>query len=234
MSCPGTIGAAPQGFDIAPQGFDIAPGEMTTLMDEAVPLLLARMTKPPRRTLATLDRAAIDRAIPSSLPQKGGGAARLRQILLEEFLPLVRDYRHPLHLGHQRPAPSFASLYADVAAPVPLPAGQQWPPMTLTALASLPSAPVGSVLPVELTWAGPLDGTRRLSLRLIAADGTLVAQVDDGLDAVNRIQLFVPPDAVPGDYSLHLMVYDAETLDPIPAADGQQIVQVADIQIGDP
>lgn len=116
MSCPGTIGAAPQGFDIAPQGFDIAPGEMTTLMDEAVPLLLARMTKPPRRTLATLDRAAIDRAIPSSLPQKGGGAARLRQILLEEFLPLVRDYRHPLHLGHQRPAPSFASLYADVAA----------------------------------------------------------------------------------------------------------------------
>ncbi len=127
-----------------------------------------------------------------------------------------------------------AALYAGVAAPEPLPAGQQWPPMTLTAFASLPSVPVGSVLPVELTWQGPLDGTRRLSLRLIAADGTLVAQVDDGLDAVNRIQLFVPPDAVPGDYSLHLMVYDAETLDPIPAADGQQIVQVADIQIGDP
>jgi len=127
-----------------------------------------------------------------------------------------------------------ADLYANVAAPVDLPAGQQWPPMTLTALRSLPSAPVGSVLPVELTWAGPLDGTRRLSLRLIAADGTLIAQVDDGLDTVNRIQLFVPPDAAPGDYGLHLMVYNAETLDPIPTADGQQIVQVASVQVGQP
>lgn len=105
--------------------------------------------------------------------------------------------------------------------------------MTLTALASLPSAPVGSVLPVELTWEGPLDGTRRLSLRLIAEDGTLVAQVDDGLDTVNRIQLFVPPDAAPGSYGLHLLLYNAETLEPIPAADGQQIVQVASVEVGD-
>ena len=126
----------------------------------------------------------------------------------------------------------MADLYAAVETPVELPAGQQWPPMTLTALASLPSAPVGSVLPVELAWDGPQDGTRRLSLRLIAEDGTLVAQVDDGLDALNRIQMFVPPDAAPGTYGLHLMLYDAETLDPIPAADGQQIVQMATVKVG--
>jgi hypothetical protein len=126
-----------------------------------------------------------------------------------------------------------SSLYANVAAPVDLPAGQQWPPMTLTALASLPSASVGSVLPVELAWEGPLDGTRRLSLRLIAQDGTLVAQVDDGLEALNRIQLFVPPDAAPGTYGLHLMVYDAESLEPIPAGDGAQIVMVATVEVGE-
>jgi hypothetical protein len=125
------------------------------------------------------------------------------------------------------------SLYANVAAPFDLPAGQQWPPMALTALRSLPSAPVGSVLPVELAWEGPLDGTRRLSLRLIAQDGTLVAQVDDGLEALNRIQLFVPPDAAPGTYGLHLMVYDAESLEPIPAGDGAQIVQVAAVEVGE-
>ncbi|WP_374380554.1 aspartate aminotransferase family protein [Dongia sp.] len=97
-------------------GFDLMPSAMAELMDEAVPLLLSRMTRPASRTVASLDRAAIETQLPAALPREGGGAARLRQILLEEFLPLVRDYRHPLHLGHQRPAPSFASLYADLAA----------------------------------------------------------------------------------------------------------------------
>ena len=88
------------------------------------------------------------------------------------------------------------------------------------------------MLPVELAWDGPFDGTRRLSLRLIAEDGTLVAQVDDGLEALNKIRMFVPPDAVPGPYGLHLMVYNADSLDPIPTADGQQIIQVATVQVG--
>jgi 4-amino-4-deoxy-L-arabinose transferase-like glycosyltransferase len=125
-----------------------------------------------------------------------------------------------------------AELYAEVAEPVELPAGLQWPPMTLAALRTLPGAPAGSVLPVELGWDGPFDGTRRLSLRLIAADGTLVAQVDDGLEALNKIQIFVPPDATPGEYGLHLLLYDADSFEPIPAADGRQMIQVAAVQIG--
>ncbi len=44
--------------------------------------------------------------------------------------------------------------------------------------------------------------------------------------------MFVPPDAVPGQYGLHLMVYNADSLDPIPTADGQQIIQVASVQVG--
>ena len=56
--------------------------------------------------------------------------------------------------------------------------------------------------------------------------------LDDGLDALNRIQLFVPPDAAPGDYGLHLMLYEAETLEPIPAADGREIVQITSVQVG--
>jgi hypothetical protein len=120
-----------------------------------------------------------------------------------------------------------ATLYADVAPPEEVAAGLQWPPLTLTALRTLPGAPIGSVLPVELAW----DGPRRLSLRLIAEDGTLVAQVDDGLEALNKIQLFVPPDAVPGTYGLHLLLYDAASFSPIPAGDGQQIVQVATVAV---
>ncbi len=124
-----------------------------------------------------------------------------------------------------------AKLYQEVASPVDIPAGLAWPPMTLTTLRTLPQAPPGSVLPVELAWQGPIDGTRRLSLRLIAQDGTLVAQVDDGLEVLNTIRMFVPPDAVPGDYGLHLMVYDAASLDPIFSADGQPIVQVTTIMV---
>jgi hypothetical protein len=126
-----------------------------------------------------------------------------------------------------------ADLYANVADPVDLPAGMQWPPVTLTALRTQPTAPVGSVLPVQLAWEGPLAGTRQ-SLRLFAADGTLIAQVDDGLEALNNLQLFVPPDAMPGSYDLHLLVYDSESLEPILAAGGQQIVRVATVEVGEP
>jgi hypothetical protein len=125
-----------------------------------------------------------------------------------------------------------AALYAAGTDPVAQPAGAQWPPMTLATLRTLPNAPAGSVLPVELGWEGPFDGTRRLSLRLIAADGTLVAQVDDGLEALNKIQMFVPPDAAPGMYGLHLLLYDANSFEPIPAAGGQQLVQIAQVQVG--
>ena len=60
----------------------------------------------------------------------------------------------------------MSELYKDVATPQEVPAGSQWPPMTLTALRTLPSAAMGSVLPVELAWEGPFDGAR-VSLRLI-------------------------------------------------------------------
>jgi 4-amino-4-deoxy-L-arabinose transferase-like glycosyltransferase len=125
-----------------------------------------------------------------------------------------------------------ARLYEDVGQPQEVAGGIQWPPLTLTSLRTLAAAPVGSVLPVELAWEGPVDGTRRLSLRLIAEDGTLVAQVDDGIEALNQIRIFVPPDAVPGQYGLHLLLYDAETFEPIPATDGAQLVEIARVAVG--
>jgi glutamate/tyrosine decarboxylase-like PLP-dependent enzyme len=96
--------------------FDLPPDVARALLQEAASALTQRLYQPEPITVATTDRAAIERLMPVDLPRQGGGAVRLRQILFDEFLPLVRDYRHPLHLGHQRPAPSFASLYADLAA----------------------------------------------------------------------------------------------------------------------
>ncbi|TDQ82032.1 aromatic-L-amino-acid decarboxylase/L-2,4-diaminobutyrate decarboxylase [Dongia mobilis] len=107
MSCPGQAGTR---FP------ECAPAEMTSLLQEAAAAIVARIATPAAATVPGLDRGAIEALLPRAAPRRGGGAARLRTILLDEFLPTLRDYRHPLHLGHQRPAPGFASLYADLAA----------------------------------------------------------------------------------------------------------------------
>ena len=106
-ACPGLTNAI---------RFDLPPAEMEELMTAASAVLLDRFRHPANETVATLDRARIEAMLPASAPRDGGGAEALRRILADEFLPLLRDYRHPLHLGHQRPAPSFASFYADMAA----------------------------------------------------------------------------------------------------------------------
>jgi glutamate/tyrosine decarboxylase-like PLP-dependent enzyme len=95
---------------------DIPAPEMTALLREAAAAIVARIAHPAAATVPGLDRGAIEALLPDAPPRQGGGGARLRAILMDEFLPTLRDYRHPLHLGHQRPAPSFASLYADLAA----------------------------------------------------------------------------------------------------------------------
>lgn len=120
--CPGSAsGSAPDsghdsGHDSGDTLVELAPREREALLEEAAAALLARLKWPPTITVATLDRARIEAMLPADPPRVGGGGARLAEILHDEFLPLVRDYRHQLHLGHQRPAPSFASLYADFAA----------------------------------------------------------------------------------------------------------------------
>jgi glutamate/tyrosine decarboxylase-like PLP-dependent enzyme len=98
------------------QSAELAPALARDLLMEAAQAIVSRVFDPAPETVTLTDRAAIEAGLPQRLPNTGGGPSRLRQILFDEFLPTLRDYRHPLHLGHQRPAPSFASLYADLAA----------------------------------------------------------------------------------------------------------------------
>jgi glutamate/tyrosine decarboxylase-like PLP-dependent enzyme len=95
---------------------ELAPAVARDLLMEAVQAITTRVFAPLPQTVAVTDRRAIEALLPREMPQQGGGPERLRQILFDEFMPTLRDYRHPLHLGHQRPAPSLASLYADLAA----------------------------------------------------------------------------------------------------------------------
>ena len=122
-------------------------------------------------------------------------------------------------------------LAASAESPIDLTAGWQWPGLTLSELQTVQGAPAGSTMPVTMRWSGTSERDLKVSLRLISDDDTLVAQRDVGLGEKIQLTLFVPPDAAPGPYGLHLMVYEAETLEPVSAEDGQQIIEVAPIEI---
>lgn len=124
-----------------------------------------------------------------------------------------------------------AELLASAPPAEALPMPAQWTAPRLTAFRSLRSAPIASALPVELAWESLPERELKASLRLFSEDGTLVAQQDRRLEPEMLLTLFVPPDAVPGPYSLLMMVYDEESHDPMPAEDGQELVTMAAIEL---
>jgi 4-amino-4-deoxy-L-arabinose transferase-like glycosyltransferase len=116
--------------------------------------------------------------------------------------------------------------------PVAADAGATWPDLELAGLHTLPETGLPAALPVELSFAGNVGGERKASLRLVSADGTLVAQRDVPLAAEVAVQLYVPPDAVPGPYDLWLLVYDGETMDPLLTTQGVDLTKLTTLNVG--
>ena len=69
------------------------------------------------------------------------------------------------------------------------------------------------------------------SLRLISAQGDLVAQQDTTLSEAVSVQLFVPPDVAPGAYTLFLLVYVDETLEPVRTVADVELAPLLPVQI---
>lgn len=122
-------------------------------------------------------------------------------------------------------------LKATMPAPVSQPVTTTWPDLTLTALQSLTTTTIASVLPVQMSWKGITDGTYKVSLRLISDQGELVAQQDTTLNDAVNVQLFVPPDITPGAYTLVLLVYVDESLEPVRTVAGADLVPLLPVQI---
>ena len=114
-----------------------------------------------------------------------------------------------------------------------VPVAVQWPDLELTELRTLPAVAIPAGLPVELSFTGNVGGERKVSLRLISADGTLVAQRDLPVEEEVTAQLYVPPDALPGPYDLVLLVYDGETMDPIPTVEGVDLMTLTTLEVGE-
>ena len=122
-------------------------------------------------------------------------------------------------------------LKAEMPAPVEQPVTVAWPDLELTALHSLTTTTIATAFPVQMTWRGRTDGSYKVSLRLISEQGDLVAQQDTPLSEAVNVQLFVPPDAAPGAYTLFLLVYVDETLEPVRTGAGVELAPLLPVQI---
>ena len=92
----------------------------------------------------------------------------------------------------------------------------------------------GGTLRVELSATG-LDGSHKLSTRLIDPSGAVKAQDDEPLFSHMRLDLDLPADAQPGRYKLVAVLYDPETLAPFADATGQFVTTLSQVEVvGDP
>jgi mannosyltransferase len=105
---------------------------------------------------------------------------------------------------------------------------------------SLPQAPLaaGAALPVAIRWqrtpGGTIDRPLKARVALYDANDARLAQADERLlndrhrapsqwqppdQPLNVYLLTLPEDLAPGDYTARLLVYDADTLEPLTLVD---------------
>jgi hypothetical protein len=112
-----------------------------------------------------------------------------------------------------------------------LSAQSRWDEVRIAELQSLASLRPGQVLPVEMKLAGRVDGSLKLSLRLVDPNGQIVAQQDKVVEPQVRLGLFVPPVAAPGTYLLAAVLYDPATLQPILDTDGLELAGLTTLTV---
>ena len=107
-----------------------------------------------------------------------------------------------------RPTQPLAEL--AVAAP--------WSEIEFTEVRGLRGVRQGEVLPLQFHVENLAGRPLKLSLRLLDAEGHVVAQNDVPADSGEpvRLGLFVPPGVAPGNYQLAAVLYDPDTLVPVP------------------
>jgi 4-amino-4-deoxy-L-arabinose transferase-like glycosyltransferase len=128
----------------------------------------------------------------------------------------------------------LSTLQAASAPAQPMPVDLAWSDVAVESFASLPAIVAGSALPVELILDTEPPDNWNLSVRLIHSDGTLAAQQDVGLRRENRLSLIVLPDIPLGAYTLEAMIYDQETLDPVPNQAGAPQAVLANLTVTGP
>ncbi len=162
---------------------------------------------------------------------------RIEKWLAEQTYPAWHSW-----VGRKRLALYATQPVTDRLEPLHIGFSDQGPTLVSAALPQLPT-PAGDLLPLTLIWqtAAPLTRDYQLSLRLLNTRGDVFTQSDwPPLTAASPTStwpvnqsipdhrsLWLPADLPPGDYTLHLVVYDP--------ASGQSLgqpVTISGIRVG--
>ena len=111
--------------------------------------------------------------------------------------------------------------------------GASWNDVQLTDLQNARLLIPGQTLRVELSAKGRVDGSRKLSARLVDPAGAVKAQSDVILGPHTRVDLDLPDDAKPGMYALAVVLYDPETLAPFSDNEGNFVTALSEIEVLD-
>jgi 4-amino-4-deoxy-L-arabinose transferase-like glycosyltransferase len=96
-----------------------------------------------------------------------------------------------------------------------------WGAVRLREVSHSVTATPGEPLLVAITADGKVDGSLKLSLRAVDEAGAVVAQLDKPVAANMEFALAIPDDLAPGELTLHAVLYDPETLAPLPDQNGE-------------
>jgi hypothetical protein len=138
-------------------------------------------------------------------------------------------------------AKTFASadtaldVYGRPSRPLaPLPVTQPWSELEVVQARGLTVVQPGEVLPLDLHVRNLEGRPLKLSLRLLDAQSHVIAQNDVPADTGQplRLGLFVPPNVFPGVHQLAAVLYDPDTLAPIPTRWGADSAALATVTVG--
>ena len=148
---------------------------------------------------------------------------------VHDYLGATSDYVQQVGDGEFK----LALFWRGTAPLTVLPVTADWGDVQITDLRTTTPLTAGEVLPVELAATGQTDGTRKVSVRLIDSRGTVVAQTDTTLVPQMRVMLFAPQAKTAGSYTIAVILYDPNTLQPFLDVQQRDLVPLAPIQVRD-
>ena len=106
-----------------------------------------------------------------------------------------------------------------------------WGDVQVTGLQHARQMSPGQTLRVELSAEGRVDGSHKLSSRLVDPSGAVKVQNDQSFGSRMRLDLELPADADPGPYTLAVVVYDPDTLAPFPDSEGNFMTTLSGVEV---
>jgi len=107
----------------------------------------------------------------------------------------------------------------------------EWAGYELKALRHQPKVAQGYPLKIILFAGGDIDGTAKVSMRLLDADGGIIAQYDQTLETEMQFPLRIPDELAPDRYDIAVIIYEPENLNPIPDIHGNELIPLSKVEV---